>query len=57
MTSLRFAEEGPHVPRSLMEAQARGELVFVCGAEVSMTAGLPSFRRLVEGIYRRIRES
>ena len=35
-----------------MAAQLSGGALFICGAGVSMTAGLPSFRHLVEKVYR-----
>lgn len=48
---MRFDPLGPNIPSELIAAQERGDVVFVCGAGVSMTVGLPSFRELVEKIY------
>lgn len=45
---------GPGVialPERLLMAHARGEVLFVCGAGVSMPAGLPNFERLVADVY------
>jgi hypothetical protein len=41
---------GPNIPDNILNAREEGRLVFFCGAGVSMTAGLPSFRELVEGV-------
>ena len=46
---------GPGVvalPERLLLAHARGEVLFVCGAGVSMPAGLPNFESLVADVYR-----
>lgn len=51
MPDLRFVPGGPAIPGKLVVDQELGRVVFVCGAGVSMTAGLPSFRSLVEGMY------
>jgi NAD-dependent SIR2 family protein deacetylase len=47
---------GPDIPNDLIAEQQRGNVLFVCGAGVSMAAGLPSFRCLVKGVYRRLGE-
>ena len=41
----------PGIPEDLLLAHSRGEVLFVCGAGVSMSAGLPSFKSLVLGVY------
>lgn len=53
---MRFVEAGPDIPTDLIVAQERGETLFVCGAGVSRTVGLPLFGGLVEGVYRRLGE-
>lgn len=51
---MQFVSEGPEVPDVLVSAQERGAVLFVCGAGASMTAGLPSFRTLAQGVYDRL---
>jgi SIR2-like domain len=53
---MRFRPSGPNIPAELIAAQEKGETIFVCGAGVSRTVGLPLFRGLVEGIYRELSE-
>ena len=38
------------IPEKLRRAQEDGEVVFFCGAGISMPAGLPSFKGLVEAV-------
>jgi hypothetical protein len=54
--AMRFLPEGPDIPDQLIAAQETGETIFVCGAGVSRTVGLPLFRGLVEGIYQKLGE-
>ena len=53
---MRFRLDGPDIPAELIAAQEKGETIFICGAGVSRTAGLPLFRGLVEGVYRELSE-
>lgn len=39
------------IPERLLLAHARGEVLFICGAGISMPAGLPDFRKLVVNVY------
>src|SRR3982074_1054034 len=48
---MRFLPAGPDIPLALISAQEKGQTIFVCGAGVSLGAGLPLFRGLVEGVY------
>ena len=48
---MQFVPDGPDLPEGLLRSHADGRLVFFCGAGVSMPAGLPSFRGLVERLY------
>lgn len=53
---MRFLADGADVPNELVAAHERGEVLFICGAGVSVTSGLPLFRGLVEEVYRRLNE-
>ena len=44
----------PQIPERLLLAHARGEVLFVCGAGVSLAACLPGFRQLVLDVYCRL---
>ena len=43
---MRFTPHGPSVPNDLLDARDAGEVVFLCGAGVSIPAGLPDFFNL-----------
>jgi SIR2-like domain len=53
---MHFLPNGPDIPADLIAAQERGETVFICGAGISRTVGLPLFRELVEGVYQELGE-
>jgi hypothetical protein len=53
---MRFLPNGPDIPDELVAAQEKGQTIFVCGAGVSRTVGLPLFRGLVEGVYKELGE-
>jgi NAD-dependent SIR2 family protein deacetylase len=53
---VKFLANGPDIPDDLVAAQERGQVIFVCGAGVSKTVGLPLFRDLVQDIYRSLGE-
>ena len=53
---MRFRPDGLDIPNGLVEAQERGEVVFLCGAGVSFAAGLPSFKGLVDSVYASLNE-
>jgi len=42
------------IPERLLLAHARGEVLFICGAGISIPAGLQSFRRLVLEVYQAV---
>lgn len=48
---MRFLPDGPEIPSDLISAQEKGETIFVCGAGVSMTVGVPGFGGLVQKVY------
>jgi hypothetical protein len=45
---MRFLADGPDIPQALLELRDSGQVVFFCGAGVSIPAGFPSFLRLTE---------
>ena len=47
---MRFTETGPDIPSHLLNQQMQGNVVFFCGAGVSMPAGLDSFWQLTDRI-------
>jgi NAD-dependent SIR2 family protein deacetylase len=53
---MRLLPDGPDIPAELIAAQEKGDVLFVCGAGVSRTVGLPSFRGLVESVYWQLSE-
>ncbi|MCG8906271.1 SIR2 family protein [Pseudomonas sp. DP-17] len=42
------------IPERLLLAHARGEVLFICGAGISIPAGLPDFRKLVVDVYEQL---
>jgi hypothetical protein len=53
---MQFTPNGPDIPAELISLQEKGEAIFICGAGVSRTIGLPLFRGLVEGVYKYLGE-
>ncbi|MCY4613010.1 MAG: hypothetical protein OXB94_05240 [Nitrospira sp.] len=49
-----FVTDGPNIPEHLLQAHEEGRVVFFCGAGISIPAGLPPFRGLVDRIYERL---
>ncbi|MBX7531703.1 SIR2 family protein [Qipengyuania sp. 1XM1-15A] len=47
---MRFFSDGPDIPSHLLGQQAQGNVVFFCGAGVSIPAGLDSFWQLTDRI-------
>lgn len=56
MNGLSFHHWGPSIPFDLIRAQEQGDVVFLCGAGISMPE-LPGFIKLVEDIYQSLGES
>ena len=48
---MRFTPGGPDIGDALVSCQEKGTAMFVCGAGISMTVGLPSFQRLTSRVY------
>ena len=53
----RLVPGGPDVPPELIQKQEAGEMVFFCGAGISVPTGLPSFPGLVQQLYSRLNTS
>ncbi|MCZ4109310.1 SIR2 family protein [Brevundimonas diminuta] len=53
---MKFLPDGPDIPDELIAAQERGQTIFICGAGVSMSLGLPSFGGLVQKVYDELNE-
>jgi len=51
---VQFIKNGPDVPESLLQAHEDGNVVFFCGAGISMPAGLPTFGELVNQLYEKV---
>lgn len=49
---MRLIADGPEIPDDLLRAHDQGDTVFLCGAGVSIHAGLPGFGDLVQAVYR-----
>lgn len=47
---MRFFADGPNIPDELLEARDQGNVVFLCGAGVSIPAGMPSFLGLAKSV-------
>jgi NAD-dependent SIR2 family protein deacetylase len=54
---MRFLENGADIPNDLIRAVNDGTVTFLCGAGVSLGAGLPLFEGLTESVYQRLGES
>lgn len=54
---LSLGKELPMIPERLLLAHARGEVLFICGAGISMSSGLPDFKSLVLDIYQKLDRS
>jgi hypothetical protein len=52
---MRFYSNGPIIPDNLLRVRDEGQFVFLCGAGVSMPAGMPDFVRLTEDVLNNLR--
>ena len=50
--TIALAPDLPAIPERLLLAHAQGGVLFLCGAGVSIPAGLPDFRQIVLDVYR-----
>ncbi len=51
---MQFLMNGPNIPDQLLQEHEDGNVVFFCGAGISMPAGLPSFKELVNKILKNL---
>lgn len=51
---MQFVPNGPDVPEELLRAHTEGRVVFFCGAGISLRSNLPTFKSLVQKIYREV---
>ena len=51
---MRFLIDGPSIPDELLEERDLGNVVFFCGAGVSLSSGMPSFAGLAEHVVREL---
>lgn len=49
---MRFFFDGPSIPDQLLERRDQGRVVFLCGAGVSLNAGMPSFTDLTKHVVK-----
>lgn len=48
---MQFVRQGPDIPERLLQAHEDGDVVFFCGAGISIPARLPGFAGLVDRLY------
>lgn len=48
---MQFVKSGPDIPEQLLHAHEDGQVVFFCGAGISIPAGLPTFAGLVDQLF------
>ena len=51
---MHFVVNGPDIPTSLIRAQRTGDILFMVGAGISKSAGLPLFGELADKVYDRL---
>ena len=56
-TTIKFAKNGPRIPYEVVDASLQNKLVFVVGAGVSKTAGLPDFDELLKQLRAKLEPS
>ena len=54
---MQFIPNGPDIPETLLHAHEEGSVAFFCGSGISVPAGLPLFKGLVEKIYQKCETS
>jgi len=51
---MKFSSDGPEIPNELIDAASRGDIVFLCGAGISQSSGLPNFRELTKKVFEKL---
>lgn len=51
---MQLVADGPDIPLAVLAEQEEGELVFFCGAGVSIPSGLPAFAELTRKLFERV---
>lgn len=51
---MKFVDQGPDIPQELIDAQLNGQVLFFCGAGISVPAGLDGFHDLTEKIANKL---
>ncbi|MEW8441337.1 MAG: SIR2 family protein [Candidatus Thiodiazotropha taylori] len=51
---MRFVCDGPNIPDLLLERRDQGRVVFLCGAGVSLKAGMPTFVELTKHVLKSV---
>ena len=51
---VKFFEDAPEIPVTLLQLHEEGKVVFFCGAGISYPAGLPGFRDLTKRIQKKL---
>ena len=54
VSRMRFTADGPAIPDILLEERDAGHVVFLCGAGVSIPAGLPGFVELTQHVIEQL---
>ena len=49
-----FVENGPDIPERLLQAHEEGKVVFFTGSGISVPAGLPNFKGLVDALFKEL---
>jgi NAD-dependent SIR2 family protein deacetylase len=53
---MRFLPNSADIPQDLIRSVGDGEVIFLCGAGVSLAVGLPTFKKLTDDVYASIGE-
>jgi hypothetical protein len=54
---MKFLPHSADIPHDLIRSVGDGEVVFLCGAGVSLGVGLPTFKKLTDDVYARMGEN